>query len=123
MAEKRSADIDVLENHMRKLRLGSVGLNNSTSSREGSPFVASSSTPQQRRSMILSPEAMRNSFASSVASYGLRGTPPRKKMSMYSEEEKKAVQQKQTKRAAMLGLLRSSLEKSGPNISHLGDDD
>lgn len=120
MAEKRSADIDVLENHMRKLRLGSVG-SPGPRSREGSPFVPG--TPQQRRSMLLSPEATRNSFTSSVASYGMRGTPPRKKMSMYSEEERKVVRQKQTRRQAMLGMLRSSLEQSGPNISHLGDDD
>lgn len=122
MAEKRSGDIDVLENQMRKLRLGSVGLGNNNSnspgprSREGSPFV----TPQ-RRSMMLSPEAMRSSLASSYG--GARATPPRKKMSMYSEEERKAVQQKRSKRQGMLALLRSSLERTGPNVSGLGDDD
>ena len=40
MVEKRSGDIDVLENQMRKLRLGSAA----ASSREGSPFAPTAST-------------------------------------------------------------------------------
>ncbi|KAK3383276.1 hypothetical protein B0T24DRAFT_516480 [Lasiosphaeria ovina] len=119
MAEKRSGDIDILENQMRRLRLGSMGLNDSPGprSREDSPYK----TPQKRS--ILSPERMRDSMTSSIASYGMRGTPPRKKMSMYSEEEKQAVRQKSAKRQGTLERLRSSLERSGPNISRLKDDD
>ncbi|KAK4193379.1 putative nucleoporin [Podospora australis] len=119
MAEKRSGDIDVLENQMRRLRLGSVGPNGTLGprSREGSPFV----TPQ-RRSMM-SPERMRDSpFASSI-SYGMRGTPPRKKLSAYTDEEKRAVRQKQAERKNVLQLLKASLQKAGPNVSRLRDDE
>ncbi len=123
MAEKRSGDIDVLENQMRRLRFGSMGLNGSPGpnrSREGSPYGAS--TPQKKVS-IFSPERMRDSVMSSPGSYGMRGTPPRKKMSMYSEEEKNTVRQKEAKRKSALRLLKASLEKSGPNVSRLRDDD
>lgn len=121
MAEKRSGDIDVLENQMRRLRLGSVGPNGSPApsrSREGSPFT----TPQKKAS-IFSLERKRDSIMSSPASFGLRGTPPRKKLSQFTEEEKKGVVQKDAKRRATLQLLRASLEKSGPNVSRLRDDE
>lgn len=131
MAEKRSGDIDVLETQMRRLRLGSVGPGGNGTpgprSREGSPFV----TPQ-RRSMLMmsSPEKdrLRDSLASSVASYGGGGrggvTPsPRKKMSMYSEEEKRELRAREAKRKGTLGMLRKSLARAGPNVSRLRDDD
>ncbi|KAK0657611.1 hypothetical protein B0T16DRAFT_402126 [Cercophora newfieldiana] len=119
MAEKRSGDIDVLENQMRRLRFGSMGLNGSPApsrSREGSPFA----TPQKKAS-IFSPDRMRDSM-SSPGSYGLRGT-PRKKLSNFTEEEKKAVKQKEAKRKATLQLLRTSLQRTGPNVTRLRDDD
>ena len=121
MAEKRSGDIDVLENQMRRLRFSSTGLNSSSGprSREGSPFTPA--TPQKRS--IFSPERMRDPIMSSPGSYGMRGTPPRKKLSMYSDEEKQAVKQKEAKRKGTLQLLRASLAKSGPNVSRLRDDD
>ena len=132
MAEKRSGDIDVLENQMRRLRFSSVGLNGGNSparSREGSPFVGGGpagllATPSKRASMM-SPERMRDSLASSVNSYrgGGGGGTPRKKLSMFTEEEKKAVRTKANKRKEMLNLLRTSLEKAGPNVSRLRDDD
>lgn len=121
MAEKRSGDIDVLENQMRRLRLGSVGLNSSpgpSRSREGSPFA----TPQKRTS-IFSPDRLRDSVISTPGSYGIRGTPPRKKLTMYSGDEVAPVQQKLAKRKATLRLLKESLEKAGPNVSRLRDDD
>ncbi|KAK4449211.1 hypothetical protein QBC34DRAFT_405296 [Podospora aff. communis PSN243] len=121
MAEKRSGDIDVLENQMRRLRFGSMGLNGSPTpsrSREGSPFA----TPQKKAS-IFSPDRLRDSIMSSPGSYGLRGTPPRKKLSNFTDEEKKAVKQKDAKRKATLQLLRASLQKTGPNVSRLRDDD
>ncbi|KAL2127934.1 hypothetical protein VTI74DRAFT_9947 [Chaetomium olivicolor] len=130
MAEKRSGDIDVLENQMRKLRLGSVGPNGTPGgarSREGSPFVPSvMATPTQRRSvMLMSPErGMRDSLASSVASYGRGGTPsPRKKMDMYSAEEKRELRARGATRKGKLEMLRASLAKAGPNVQRLRDDD
>jgi nucleoporin NUP159 len=143
MAEKRSGDIDVLESQMRRLRLGSMGPSTpGPRSREGSPFV----TPQQqqRRSLLmsssLSPEKdggsgsggsgsrlLRESMsmASSVTSYGggRGGTPsPRKKMSMYSEEEKRELRGREAKRKGALQMLRKSLARAGPNVSRLRDD-
>ncbi len=128
MAEKRSGDVDVLETQMRRLRLGSAGPNGGTPgprSREGSPFV----TPQ-RRSLLLSssPEKdrLRESFASSVGSAYGRGSTmspsPRKKMSMYSEEEKRELRAREAKRKGTLGTLRKSLARAGPNVSRLRDD-
>lgn len=132
MAEKRSGDVDVLETQMRRLRLGSVGPGTpgGARSREGSPFVTQQQTPQ-RRSLMMSPEKdsrLRESFASSVgSSFGVRGggvTPsPRKKMSMYSEEEKRELRAREGKRKGALELLRKSLAKAGPNVSRLRDDE
>ncbi|KAJ9139090.1 Nuclear pore complex subunit [Pleurostoma richardsiae] len=117
MAEKRSGDIDVLENQMRKLRMGSVGAGGA-GSREGTPFM----TPPRRS--VASPDP-RKSLASSVASYGggVRGTPPRRKISGFSEEEKREIRQKREKKQAVLDRLRAGLEKAGPNVSRLTDED
>ncbi|KAL1841615.1 hypothetical protein VTJ49DRAFT_6792 [Mycothermus thermophilus] len=140
MAEKRSGDIDVLETQMRKLRLGSVGpLDGGTNgtgpstpgprSREGSPFV----TPQRHLKSPLalaSPEKLgssrlRESLASSVGSVASTATfaSPRKKLSMYSDEEKRALRAREAQRKAKLGMLRESLAKKGPNVVRLKDDE
>jgi nucleoporin NUP159 len=121
MAEKRSGDVDVLEAQMRKMRLGTPGTNTPRpGSREGSPFVAGtpSKTPL-RKSVFMSPSTFRDSFSSSV---GVRGTPPRKKMSMYTEEERKTVLSKQAKRKGKMGMLRSALERAGPQVSTLEEE-
>ncbi|KAI1503258.1 hypothetical protein F5X99DRAFT_407334 [Biscogniauxia marginata] len=130
MVEKRSGDIDVLENQMRKLRLGSVG---PTGSREGSPFA----TPNAKRSsMIFSPErsirdastpqrgsVIRHSLSASVTSNsgGMFRTPPRKKLSGFGDAERKAVKEKRERRAAVLGNLKSSLEKKGVSVWGVDD--
>ncbi|OLN88683.1 Nucleoporin NUP159 [Colletotrichum chlorophyti] len=115
MVEKRSGDIDVLENQMRKLRFSSVN------SREGSPMV----TPQRNsRSVMFSPErqslaspsTLRNSLMSSATSYGARGTPPRKKLSGFSKEEKTELMTKRAKRQAVLDKLKASVERAGPTV-------
>ncbi|KAK2035824.1 hypothetical protein LZ31DRAFT_636870 [Colletotrichum somersetense] len=120
MVEKRSGDIDVLENQMRKLRFSSVN------SREGSPMV----TPQRNsRSVMFSPErtamaspgTLRNSFVSSVASYGGRGTPPRKKLSGFSSEEKSDLMAKRAKRQAVLNKLKSNIERTGVSVWAMED--
>ncbi|KAL2685612.1 hypothetical protein Neosp_006713 [[Neocosmospora] mangrovei] len=70
MVEKRSGDIDVLENQLRKVHLGG-------SSREGSPM-----TPQARKSIMFSPDStpartLRHSFAGSISlGASVRATPP-----------------------------------------------
>ncbi|KAI5919218.1 hypothetical protein F4810DRAFT_688243 [Camillea tinctor] len=129
MVEKRSGDIDVLENQMRKLRLGSAG----PGSREGSPFA----TPNAKRlsSIMFSPERsmheatpqrgsmIRHSLSTSVSSIGgsMFRTPPRKKLSGFGEAERKAVKEKKERRAAVLGNLRSSLQKKGVSVWAVDD--
>jgi nucleoporin NUP159 len=110
MVEKRSGDIDVLENQMRKMKLGS-------GSREGSPMV----TPQGRRSIMFSFDSTpsrnpRHSFAGSIGSLGspARGTPPRKKLSGFSHQEKGELMDRRARRQAVLDKLKESVEKKGP---------
>ncbi|KAJ3579609.1 hypothetical protein NPX13_g956 [Xylaria arbuscula] len=131
MVEKRSGDIDVLENQMRKLRLSSIGPGRS---REGSPLT----TPNAKRTLgssIFSPDRstreatpmrgslMRHSLSGSISGIGgdVFRTPPRKKLSGFGDAERKAVKEKREKRATILGKLRNSLEAKGPTI--IGFDD
>lgn len=121
MIEKRSGDVDVLENQMRRLRLGSVGAA-SVTSREGSPFA----TPPPKRGSIIGVgetpvrghHHMRNSLSRTMspgaAAYAAFGTPPRKKLTMFTEEEKAAISEKQQRRARVLSKLQAALEKNGP---------
>ncbi|KAM0283633.1 hypothetical protein ACHAQH_002411 [Verticillium albo-atrum] len=121
MVEKRSGDIDVLENHMRKLRFASVN------SREGSPMT----TPQKNsRSVMFSPDQLRsesprnprNSFISSVMSSGGRSTTPRKKLSGFSSDEKSELMGKRAKRQAVLDKLKLSVQKNGVQPWPMPDD-
>ncbi|OTB03118.1 hypothetical protein M426DRAFT_24133 [Hypoxylon sp. CI-4A] len=121
MIEKRSSDVDLLENQMRKLRLGSHG----PASREGSPFA----TPNAKRlsASVFSPDRsardntptrgsiLRHSIAGSIGG-GMFGTPPRRKLSGFGDVEKKAVKEKRERRAAVLGKLQNSLHKKGANV-------
>ncbi|KAI1115168.1 hypothetical protein F5Y14DRAFT_138065 [Nemania sp. NC0429] len=126
MVEKRSGDIDVLENQMRKLRLDSMGVSRS---REGSPFA----TPKAKKTLgssIFSPDRstreatpmrgsiMRHSLSSSLSGFlgdTLR-TPPRKKLSGFADAEKRAVKEKRERRAAVLSKLKNSLEARGSSV-------
>jgi nucleoporin NUP159 len=116
MVEKRSGDIDVLENQLRKVALNPT-------SREGSPMV----TPQGRRSVMFSPEGtpvrnLRHSFAGSMSlGASVRATPPRKKLSGFSREEKGDLMEKRARRQAVLGKLKSSVEKRGVSVWNLED--
>jgi nucleoporin NUP159 len=117
MVEKRSGDIDVLENQLRKVRLG-------PSSRDGSPMA----TPQPKKSVMFSPEStpsrnFRHSLAASVGSLGspARATPPRKKVSGFSREEKSELMEKRARRQAVLGKLKDSVEKRGVHVWTMED--
>lgn len=131
MVEKRSGDIDVLENQMRKLRLGSAG---PSGSREGSPLT----TPNAKRTLgssIFSPDRstreatpmrgslIRHSLSGSISGIGgdLFRTPPRKKLNGFADAEKKAVKEKRERRAAVLGKLRNSIQARGPSVIGLDD--
>jgi nucleoporin NUP159 len=132
MAEQRSGDIDVLENQMRRLRFGSAA---SPRSREGSPFT----TPQTSRNSVrnpgtsstyglfYTPESTRdngrfqNSLMSSTSSRA-QISPPRKKLSGYSAEEKAQIISKFARRKEVTGRLKEALKKSGPNVKLMDDD-
>ncbi|KAH7162891.1 hypothetical protein B0J13DRAFT_23047 [Dactylonectria estremocensis] len=115
MVEKRSGDVDMLENQLRKVHI-------STTSRDGSPM-----TPQGRKSVMFSPEStpvrnLRHSFAGSISlGASMRATPPRKKLSGFSLEEKGDLMEKRTRRQAVLQRLKGSVEKSGVNVWTMED--
>lgn len=133
MAEKRSGDIDVLEGHMRRLRVGSV---TSQRSREGSPFT----TPQTNRAslrnpgtsstygLFYTPESTRdasrfqNSLMSSASSRP-QNSPPRKKLSNYTAEEKVQVKKEFTRKREVLIKLKESLKKSGTSVKLMTDNE
>ncbi|KAL8381353.1 hypothetical protein RB595_005561 [Gaeumannomyces hyphopodioides] len=117
MVEKRSGDVDVLENQLRKLRLqGSVG----PGSRDNSPFT----TPQKRMSRsVFSPGALGSSVLSYNGSPGTLGSSPRKKLSGYTEPEKAQIRGRLQKRGAAIARLRDSVQRAGPNVWHMTDDD
>lgn len=116
MAEKRSGDIDVLETHLRTLRLGSA-------SREGSPMT----TPQARKSVLLAPETpsrnARQSLSGSVMSLGgaARATTPRKKISGFSREEKEELMAKRARRQAVLSKLSKGVGEKGVGVWNMED--
>ncbi|UNI14646.1 hypothetical protein JDV02_001253 [Purpureocillium takamizusanense] len=117
LAEKRSGDIDVLETQLRKMRLGST-------SREGSPMV----TPLSKRSIMLSPDStpsrnLRQSFSGSVMSLGgaARATPPRRKVSGFSQEEKGGLMAKKARRQAVLDKFKESVDKKGVSVWNMED--
>ncbi|KHN96482.1 nuclear pore complex subunit Nup159 [Metarhizium album ARSEF 1941] len=119
MAEKRSGDIDVLETQLRRMRLGSA-------SREASPMV----TPQARKSIIMSPDStpsrnVRQSLTMSSGAVSLhaatKGTPPRKKLSGFSKEEKKDLMETRARRQAVLAKLKDSIGKRGVNVWNMED--
>jgi nucleoporin NUP159 len=124
MVEKRSGDVDVLENQLRKLRLqGSISPGGGPGSRDNSPFT----TPQKRLSRSIFSPGGSQLFASSVASYngspGPLGSTPRKKLSGYTEPEKAQIRDRMQKRGAAISRLRDSVEKAGPNVWRMTDDD
>ncbi|KAI0109993.1 hypothetical protein F4814DRAFT_425208, partial [Daldinia grandis] len=126
MVEKRSGDIDVLENQMRRLGVSSHAPN----SRESSPFA----TPNAKRLSVsvFSPErsmrestpqrgsVFRHSVSGSIGG-GMFNTPPRKKLSGFGDAEKKAVKEKRERRTAVLGKLRGSLQKKGAGVWAVDD--
>ncbi|KUI63003.1 hypothetical protein VP1G_10116 [Cytospora mali] len=133
-AEKRSGDLDVLERQMRKVRLSGSA---APSSREASPSVTATPTPNSKKQspLLLSSSVQtppsRRLLMSSVGSLNgsaSRATPtptltptPRKKLSGFTEEDKAAVRTKMQKRQAVLDRLRGKLVESGPKMSRYGD--
>lgn len=132
MAEKRSGDIDVLEGQMRKLRFSSTA---SIGSREGSPFTtpnrASLRNPgtSSTYGLFYTPDSIKDdrrgfqtSLMSSTSSYA-RNSPPRKKLSGYSTEEKNQLRARLLEKREQIHRLREALEKAGTRIRLMDPDE
>jgi nucleoporin NUP159 len=119
IAEKRSGDVDVLENQMRKMRLNSVAR-----SREGTPSVGM--TPQKRASIgpassPLTPDAsstlrrnLRDSFAVSVSGAASPAAARKPQgLSRYTPEQKAQLLQRLNRRKDVLRKLEVHVVKEG----------
>jgi nucleoporin NUP159 len=126
MAEKRSGDIDVLEGQMRKLQFGSTA---SIGSKEGSPFRTPSNRVSMRNpgtsstfGLYYTPDSIKddrrgflNSVMSSTGSFG-RSSPPRKKLSGYSAEDKQHLKSKLARKKEVADRLKATLQKTGTKV-------
>ncbi|KAI9722658.1 MAG: hypothetical protein M1812_001589 [Candelaria pacifica] len=110
MVEKRSGDIDVLENQMRKIRLGSVASNSGGESREASPFT----TPLSSRSLT----ATSRNLGASIGS--VNGTPS-KKMSGVTDDDVSRLLAKRQRKKEVGRLVREALTKAGPRLRVMDD--
>lgn len=130
MAEKSSGDIDVLENQMRKLRFSSSA---SHGSREGSPFTTPikasirNSGTSSTYGLFYTPDSikdshhgLRNSMTSPAYSY--RGTPPRKKLSGFTVEDKLRLKATSTRRKGITNKLKEALRKSGTRVRSMDEE-
>lgn len=134
MAEKRSGDVDVLENQMRRMNFGS-----SIRSRENSPFNTPSKLAMRLGNMSIGPDrpftpegsmmgsrAFHNSFSASMRSQGnpfsasIRsnggGLTPRKKMANYTNDERQRLKENVVKRKEVTSRVKAALEKSGARV-------
>lgn len=134
MAEKRSGDVDLLEAQIQRLKLSQS--RGASESREGTPTPnpLKASTTSLRSSTMFTPRnsvrsvSSQSPFSASVRSNtpGTSTAPspsPRKKVSTFTEDEKKEIKARETRRKGKLALLRKALEKQGPRVERLGDDD
>ncbi|KAJ4398405.1 hypothetical protein N0V85_006293 [Neurospora sp. IMI 360204] len=144
MAEKRSGDVDLLELQIQRLKLSQSQSREASESREGTPTppnpLKASTTASLRSSTTFTPRDSVRSVSSHSQSPGAFSasarsstmTPgtsaasspsPRKKVSMFTEEERKEIRAREARRKGKLALLRKALEKAGPRVERLGDDD
>lgn len=119
--EKKSVDIDILENQMRHLRFSSVA---SQSSREGSPFNPAASTSRRRPASRFGVSGMQNGHQhtpsrSSVLGRLADGESPRKGVAEVTPEEIQRYQEKARRRQEVNTLIKEAFEKTGPRIRGL----
>ncbi|KAM0803603.1 hypothetical protein BDR22DRAFT_879336 [Usnea florida] len=118
MVEKKSGDIDVLENQMRHLRFSSAAL--SQSSREGSPFTPLPSTSPKRK---LFPRPRGNTLQNGQSHTPSRSTTrsgtPRKAIQEVSLEEVQRLREKAQRRQEVNLIMREAFSKTAPRIRAL----
>lgn len=118
MVEKKSGDIDVLENQMRKLRFSSI---NQPLQREGPPFNPAAS--MDRLSGLMNATSLGADAAESPRSPFRRSTggpgTPRKKMSAFTSDEVSRLQEKTKRRKEISRMVQEAFLKTGPRIRTL----
>lgn len=133
IAEKKSGDIDVLENQMRKMRFGSV--NSAGSSREGSPFASSTLSksnilPRTPRSsntygLFYTPESSRGTPAGQSSSF--RDSTPASQAGLtrsqadVSGESIERIRTKDARKKEVASKLKDVIMRSGPRIKRFED--
>lgn len=133
MAEKRSGDVDVIENQMRRLRFSSV-TSNDRNSPESSPF-ASPTKPAKRHNTAFAksgrpftpdgtqkgPRALHMSLSSSTRSQN-QSTPPRKKLEGFTEEDKSTIKCSFSRKKEVTDRLKVALERSKTRVRPMEDE-
>ncbi|OBT89175.1 hypothetical protein VE02_01697 [Pseudogymnoascus sp. 03VT05] len=133
MAEKRSGDVDVIENQMRRLRFSSV-TSNDRNSPEGSPFASPTksvkrhSTAFAKSGRPFTPDgtqkgsrALHMSFSSSTRSQN-QSTPPRKKLEGFTEEDKSTIKCSFSRKREVTDKLKMALERSKTKVRPMEDE-
>lgn len=127
MAEKRSGDVDVIENQMRRLRFSSV-TSNDRNSPECSPF-ASPTKPGKRHNTAFAKSArpftpdgtqkgraaLHMSLSSSTRSQS-QSTPPRKKLEGFTEEDRSTIKSSFSRKKGVTDRLKAALERSKTKV-------
>ena len=114
IVEKKSLDMDVLENQMRNLRFSSVA---SQSSREGSPFTPTSA--KGRRVSRLGAGTVQNGRSYSPEFSRSTRASPRKAIEEFASEEVQTYREKAQRRQEMNEIMKEAFSKTGPRIRPL----
>ncbi|KAI9770922.1 MAG: hypothetical protein M1840_002626 [Geoglossum simile] len=136
MVEKRSGDIDLLENQMRKLGLDPVSNNGAVGAKYNVGGVSSTSpplTPDRQGSGTYglfytpgsgtygTPKGLRSPLGSLAAgSPSGRGT-PKKKLTAITPEEVKITKEKMARQRAITKQLRDALVAASPKVRAVGE--
>ena len=133
MAEKRSGDVDVIENQMRKLRFSSV-TSNGRNSPEVSPFASPAKTTKRHNTAFaksarpFTPDgtqrgsrALHMSLSSSTRSQN-QPTPPRRKLEGFTEEDKSTIKCSFSRKREVTDRLKGALERSKTRVRSMEDE-
>ncbi|RKF81448.1 hypothetical protein GcM3_035018 [Golovinomyces cichoracearum] len=127
MAEKRSGNVDVLEGLMRKLKLNSSAGNyyqdvNTTPVKQG---LSHGDLTSSKNNSYFTPKHLitslnQSSLLSSVGSFS-QISPPRRKLSGYTSEEKTKLRSKLDRKKEVAFRLRHALESTGMRVRVIED--
>ncbi|KAI9760783.1 MAG: hypothetical protein M4579_001413 [Chaenotheca gracillima] len=135
MIEKRSGDVDVLENHMRHLRLGSRGNTTSPGNSPGrlsqptrgtptrSSLLGGPGLPSTPRSSRSTPRGLESSsWNASPFSRSANGSASKRSMNgTAAEDMAKRHLASKTRKAQVIDKLRDAIAKKGPRLQTMDD--